>query len=85
MSVLSLVAPAYWGLHAEASHPCLQPRAPHGASLPWHLSIDDAADCFHRYLMESGESKESMIENELELIRAKGITEPEIQMMLYIL
>ena len=47
--------------------------------------IDDAADCFHRYLKESGESKESMIENELELIRAKGITEPEIQMMLYIL
>ena len=47
--------------------------------------IDDAADCFHRYLMESGESKEAMIENELELIRAKGITEPEIQMMLYIL
>ena len=47
--------------------------------------IDDAADCFHRYLMESGESKVSMIENELELIREKGITEPEIQMMLYIL
>ena len=47
--------------------------------------IDDAADCFHRYLMESGESKDAMIENELELIRAKGITEPEIQMMLYIL
>ena len=47
--------------------------------------IDDAADCFHRYLMESGEPKESIIENELELIRAKGITEPEIQMMLYIL
>lgn len=47
--------------------------------------IDDAADCFHRYLLESGESKESIIENELELIRAKGITEPEIQMMLYIL
>lgn len=47
--------------------------------------IDDAADCFHRYLMESGEAKESMIENELEQIRAKGITEPEIQMMLYIL
>ncbi len=47
--------------------------------------IDEAADCFHRYLKESGESKESIIKNELELIRAKGITEPEIQMMLYIL
>ena len=47
--------------------------------------IDEAADCFHRYLMVSGEPKESIIENELELIRAKGITEPEIQMMLYIL
>lgn len=47
--------------------------------------IDDAADCFHRYLLESGEPKESIIENELDLIREKGITEPEIQMMLYIL
>ena len=47
--------------------------------------IDEAADCFHRYLMVSGEPKESIVENELELIRAKGITEPEIQMMLYIL
>lgn len=47
--------------------------------------IDDAADCFHRYLLESGEPKESIVENELEMIRAKGITEPEIQMMLYIL
>jgi hypothetical protein len=35
--------------------------------------------------MVSGEPKESIVENELELIRAKGITEPEIQMMLYIL
>ena len=47
--------------------------------------VDESADCFHRYLLESGESKESIIENELELIREKGITEPEIQMMLYIL
>ncbi len=47
--------------------------------------VDDAADCFHRYLLESGEPKESIIENELELIREKGITDPEIQMMLYIL
>ena len=47
--------------------------------------IDEAADCFHRYLKESGEEKETIIKNELELIRAKGITEPEIQMMLYIL
>ena len=47
--------------------------------------IDEAADCFHRYLKESGEDKEKMIKNELELIQRKGITEPEIQMMLYIL
>jgi tetratricopeptide (TPR) repeat protein len=57
----------------------------YGLCLWFSGQIDDAADCFHRYLMESGESKESIIENELELIRAKGITEPEIQMMLYIL
>lgn len=47
--------------------------------------IDEAADCFHRYLKESGERKESIIDNEKKLIRQKGITEPEIQMMLYIL
>lgn len=47
--------------------------------------IDEAADCFHRYLNETGEEKQSIIDNEMELIRAKGITEPEIQMMLFIL
>jgi tetratricopeptide (TPR) repeat protein len=47
--------------------------------------IDEAADCFHRYLKESGDEKESIIKNELDLIRRKGITEAEIQMMLYIL
>jgi tetratricopeptide (TPR) repeat protein len=57
----------------------------YGLCLWFSGHIDDAADCFHRYLLESGEAKESIIENELELIREKGITEPEIQMMLYIL
>ena len=57
----------------------------YGLCLWFSGHIDEAADCFHRYLMVSGEPKESIIENELELIRAKGITEPEIQMMLYIL
>ena len=47
--------------------------------------VDEAADCFHRYLKESGEKKESIIENERWLIHEKGITEPEMQMMLYIL
>ena len=47
--------------------------------------VDEAADCFHRYLKETGQKKTFIIENELELLRAKGITEPEMQMMLYIL
>ena len=47
--------------------------------------IDDAADCFHRYLKETGHDKEFIIENEVQLIQDKGITEPEIQMMLYVL
>ena len=47
--------------------------------------IDEAADCFHRYLKETGQKKSFIIENELELLREKGITEPEMQMMLYIL
>ena len=47
--------------------------------------VDDAADCFHRYLKETEQKKTFIIENELELLREKGITEPEMQMMLYIL
>jgi tetratricopeptide (TPR) repeat protein len=57
----------------------------YGYSLWFSGNIDDAADCFHRYLKESGHDKEYIIENEVDLIRDKGITEPEIQMMLYIL
>ena len=47
--------------------------------------IDEAADCFHRYLKETQMEKTFIIENEKALILSKGITEPEIQMMLYIL
>ena len=47
--------------------------------------VDEAADCFHRYLKETEQKKTYIIENELELLREKGITEPEMQMMLYIL
>ena len=47
--------------------------------------VDDAADCFHRYLKETEQKKTFIIENELALLREKGITEPEMQMMLYIL
>ena len=47
--------------------------------------IDEAAACFRRYLEETGESKMFIIDNEDTLIREKGITEAEIQMMLYIL
>lgn len=47
--------------------------------------IDEASDCFHRYLKETGQTKDFIIKNEQSLILEKGITEPEIQMMLYIL
>ncbi len=47
--------------------------------------VDEAADCFHRYLKETGEQPNFIVEHELELLREKGITEPEMQMMLYIL
>ena len=47
--------------------------------------IDGAADCFHRYLTETEKPAVTIMENEHELIQAKGITEPEMQMMLYIL
>ena len=47
--------------------------------------IDDAADCFHRFMKETGMDANFILENEQALIRAKGITEPEQKMMLYIL
>ena len=47
--------------------------------------VDEAADCFHRYLKETEQKKSFIIKNELAMLREKGITEPEMQMMLYIL
>lgn len=48
-------------------------------------NIDEAADCFRRYLEKAGCEKGFIVEHEKELILAKGITETECQMMLYIL
>ncbi len=48
-------------------------------------NVDEAIDCFHRFLKETGERPSYIIENERELLEAKGITEPEMQMMLYML
>jgi tetratricopeptide (TPR) repeat protein len=47
--------------------------------------IDEAADCFHRFLKESGATPAFILENEADLLKEKGITEPEQQLMLYIL
>lgn len=57
----------------------------YGYCLWFRGNIDEAADCFHRYLKETGNAKEFILSNEKELIMEKGITEPEIQMMFYIL
>ena len=47
--------------------------------------VDEAADCFHRFLKESGFTPAYILENEAALLKEKGITEPEQQLMLYIL
>lgn len=47
--------------------------------------ITDAVDCFSRFMKETGSSKYEIIENEKELLKEKGITEAEQQMMLYML
>lgn len=47
--------------------------------------VDEAIDCFSRYLRETGQGKQFILDNEKELIRLKGITEPECQMMFYML
>ncbi len=57
----------------------------YGYSLWFSGHIDEAADCFHRFLKETDCEPEFILENEADLLREKGITEPEQQMMLYIL
>ena len=47
--------------------------------------VGDAADCFHRYLKETDAEPSVILQNERELLLKKGITEPEMQMMLYLL
>lgn len=47
--------------------------------------IDEAADCFHRFLKETGTTPEYILQNEADLLKEKGITEPEQQLMLYVL
>lgn len=47
--------------------------------------IDEAADCFHRFLKETGATPAYILQNEAVLLKEKGITEPEQQLMLYIL
>ena len=45
----------------------------------------EAADCFQRYLKETGGKASAIVRNEYPLLRKKGITEAEMQMMLYLL
>ena len=45
----------------------------------------EAVNCFQRYLKESKEEKTYIIKNEYLLLKEKGITEAEQQMMLYML
>ena len=48
-------------------------------------NTNDAADCFHRFLKETGETAAVILNSERELLMEKGITEPEMEMMLYML
>lgn len=57
----------------------------YGYCLWFSGSIDEAARCFRLYLKQTGQEKESILENETKLIHDKGITEAEMQMMLYVL
>lgn len=57
----------------------------YGYALWFGGNIDEAADCFHRFLKETGFEAQYILDNEADLLREKGITEPEQQMMLYIL
>ena len=56
----------------------------YGYCLWFNGQITDAADCFHRYIKEHALDPEFILDEEAELLREKGITEPEQQLMLYI-
>lgn len=57
----------------------------YGYCLWFNGNVSDAADCFHRYLNDTGENRSVILEIERELIKDKGITNAEQQMMLGIL
>ena len=57
----------------------------YGYCLWFNGHVSDAVDCFQRYLRETGEGKHTVLDSESELIKEKGITEAEQQMMLYML
>lgn len=57
----------------------------YGYCLWFSSHIDEAADCFHRFLKETGSAPQYILENEAALLKEKGITEPEQQLMLYML
>jgi hypothetical protein len=57
----------------------------YGYCLWFSGNVSDAADCFHRYLKETEEKKDVILDIEHDLIKEKGITLTEQQMMLYIL
>lgn len=57
----------------------------YGYCLWFSGQITDAADCFHRYIKEHDVDPDFILKEEAALLREKGITEPEQQLMLYIL
>ena len=69
----------------SSEHPVPEDLLNYGYCLWFMGHIDDAADCFHRFMKETSMEARFILENEQALINAKGITEPEQMMMLYIL
>lgn len=47
--------------------------------------VGEAANCFRRYLKDTEEDATTILEHEKDLLEENGITEPEMQLMLYIL
>ena len=78
-------AESIYGQLLSVEKPAVDDLLNYGYCLWLSGNIDEAADCFHRYLKESGMRAIDIIEEEKEQLVSKGITEPEMQMMLYIL
>ncbi len=78
-------ADSYYRQLLAEEKPALDDLLNYGYCLWLKGDIEGAIDCFHRYLADTGAEAVFILENEKELLISKGISEPEMQMMIGVL